>query len=192
MKQYYSRLEAPLAFHKFFWYVSLPIGFLVTLGNLVEEISGMVFFNWIYAIEIGFFLANLSLTLLCFVGFFKWKSYAWRSVMILLPTTVANNIFIVIVYALFLPSQIGTSIGRLVGVIIYAILVGIYYKKRRPLFFVRSQDATGAPTNTEEKIPEGLPTTDLTLQAKYCRKCGFLLLEGSIFCSRCGTPIIKG
>ena len=33
--------------------------------------------------------------------------------------------------------------------------------------------------------------SDILPPIKYCRKCGFELIEGSEFCSRCGTKIIK-
>ena len=34
-------------------------------------------------------------------------------------------------------------------------------------------------------IPEGLPPI------RFCRKCGFELIAGSEFCSKCGTAVIK-
>jgi hypothetical protein len=45
MKQYYHKEETPLAFHKFFWYVSLPIGSLVSISRMISEISEMIIFN---------------------------------------------------------------------------------------------------------------------------------------------------
>lgn len=40
-----------------------------------------------------------------------------------------------------------------------------------------------APRTTEKAQP--------ALEIRFCRKCGFELVQGSNFCSRCGTPIKK-
>ncbi|MBR2934242.1 MAG: DUF805 domain-containing protein [Oscillospiraceae bacterium] len=40
-------------------------------------------------------------------------------------------------------------------------------------------------TSVIEATPNKLPPI------KFCRKCGFELLDGSEFCSKCGTPIVK-
>lgn len=55
MKQFYLKEDTPLAFHKFFWYVSLPIGFLISMGRMISEVSEILFFNWLYAIDIGYY-----------------------------------------------------------------------------------------------------------------------------------------
>lgn len=192
MKQYYLKEATPLAFHKFFWYVSLPIGFIVLIGRMISEVSEMRFFNLLYAIDIGYYIIALTIMLVCFVGFFGWKSYAWYGVIIYLCLSVAYNLFAVTIYALYIPDQIGTAIGQLLGILIYAILVGIYYKKRRPLFFLdnikviseKTYDLANAEHNSTISY-------DVPPSIKYCRKCGFELLSRSEFCSKCGVPVVK-
>ncbi|MEL7658911.1 MAG: zinc-ribbon domain-containing protein [Bacillota bacterium] len=193
MEQYYIKEETPLKFHKFFWYVSLPLGFLVLIGSMISEIREIVFFSWLYAIDIGYYVIALTLMLVCFIGFFEWKSYAWYGVMIYLSVIVLYNLIGVIIYAVYLPDEIGTAIGQLLGILIYAILVGIYYKKRRPLFFTgmaRTNVADNCNLTNAGRLNGiylGVPP-----QANYCHKCGFELLEASDFCSKCGAPVIKG
>ena len=48
-------------------------------------------------------------------------------------------------------------------------------------------------TQVDEKPQKGNSdeATPLNHQIKFCRKCGFELIEGSEFCSRCGTEIAK-
>lgn len=192
MKQFYLKEDTPLAFHKFFWYVSLPIGFLISMGRMISEVSEMLFFNWLYAIDIGYYIIALTLMLVSFVGFFGWKSYAWYAVMTYLCVGVAYNLFAVIIYGLYIPDQIGTAIGQLLGVLIYAVLVGVYYRKRRPLFFSdtiqviaeNGYDLANAEQNNTVSY-------DVPPSIKYCRKCGFELLSGSDFCSKCGASVVK-
>jgi ribosomal protein L40E len=191
MKQYFFKEETPLAFHKFFWYVSLPIGFFVTIVKMVNMLSEMLYFNWLYAIDIGFFLIALSLILTCFIGFWGWKSYAWYSIMIYLSVLVTYCIISVVVYAIYIPYQINTAIGQLLGILIYVILVGIYYKKRRPLFFSGMLRVDGVRVTTEAYTSESVPANKSELQTKFCRKCGSLLLDDSEYCQYCGTKLSK-
>ena len=37
----------------------------------------------------------------------------------------------------------------------------------------------------------GLPVSEEIPRIRFCRKCGFELIDGSEFCSRCGTAITK-
>lgn len=192
MNQYYSRQETPLKFHKFFWYVSLPIGFLAAIGRMFSEISDILFFNWLYAVDIAYYIIALSLMLICFIGFFEWKSYAWYSVIIYLCVAVAYNLFAVIMYAVYMPQESGTAIGQLLGVSIYAILVGIYYKKRRPLFFPNAAQINTIENSCQiHHYENNMLYANGPLRVRYCGKCGYELLEGSGYCSRCGAPVTR-
>jgi len=190
MKRYYHKEGTPLAFHKFLWYFSLPIGFLLSIGKMASEISKMTSFNWIYAVDIGYFIMAITLMLMCFIGFFSWKSYAWYGLMTYLYASVAYVLYAVIIYAYYTPDQIGTAIGQLLGMLIYAILVGIYYKKRRPLFF---PVMVGTPDNPQSAVvgKDNSQYSKALPQVRYCRKCGCELLDGSDFCRKCGAPIVK-
>ena len=190
MKQYYHKEETPLAFHKFLWYFSLPVGFLVSIGAMISEISKMTSFNWVYAVEIGYFILSITLMLLCFIGFFSWKSYAWYGLMTYLYAGVAFSLFACIIYAYYTPDHIGTSIGQLLGMLIYVLPVSIYYKKRRPLFFPATADNFVNPQSTNAGKDNSQYAKSLP-QVRYCRKCGYKLLDNSDFCSKCGVPVVK-
>lgn len=53
--------------------------------------------------------------------------------------------------------------------------------------------------NTELGASKGVDNSQIERESmisqvpspRYCRKCGFELIEGSNFCSRCGTPVIR-
>lgn len=179
MKQYQSRLDAPLKFHKFYWYIYLPIQFLRVLGMLFStDLQMKGTFSWIYGIDSVFFIASLGLILACFIGFFRWKPYAWYSMMILLSVSLGYAWYTIFLYAALFPELVSTAIGQMIGVSIHSVLVGIYYIKRRPLFFADdewtlNQESGKTPGQKEE----------------FCLQCGQKLREESSFCSYCGTPV---
>lgn len=51
-------------------------------------------------------------------------------------------------------------------------------------FSMTQVDENPQKDNSDEATP-------VNHQIKFCRKCGFELIEGSEFCSRCGTEIAK-
>lgn len=192
MKQLYHHKEGiPLNFHRFFWYCSLPLGFLITLSRLFTGISEIISFNWLYAANIGFLIIALALMLVCFIGFFGWKSYAWYGVMIYLCVGVINNVYVLIAYAVYSPNQIGTAAAQAAIFLIYSILVGIYYNKRRALFFSHMDRASASNVQEALNPAEVNPSCEVLPQAKYCRECGYELSDNSVFCSRCGTKVVK-
>jgi hypothetical protein len=69
-------------------------------------------------------------------------------------------------------------------------LVGIYYKKPRPLFFavvvVISDDPESADSGKGNS-----QYFEVLSPVKYCRKCVYQLLDGSDFCSKYGAPVVK-
>jgi hypothetical protein len=201
MYQYYDSASTPLKFHKFFRYVLLPVNFLTGLISLVSEPDGMPVFSWLYAVDIGYFLIMLSLILVCFIGFFGWQSYAWYGVFAYLGVNLLYTLFTVALYALYISdtTRPGVIAGQFFGAVAYAVLVGIYYIKRRPLFFpnpVRPNTyAYVDAANTAQSgvsgstVTTGVPGVTAAPAVKYCRQCGYELLPGSNFCTKCGTPV---
>ena len=187
MKKYYSRTETPLIFHKIFWYALLPLGFFGGIYNMVKEIQQMPFYNWLYGVDICFYLVTISLALVCFIGFFKWKPYAWYCLIIRLSFTLFNYILAAVITTIYDPDKMAFSIGQVFGILIFTVLIGIYYIKRRPLFFQNAQNEVGTPYTTAQ----GVTAYYTAPQVKFCRKCGNSLESDSIFCSQCGTPVVK-
>lgn len=69
------------------------------------------------------------------------------------------------------------------------------YKKDREKFQKEYKEPTPPPgyvpvVKETDETPEVVEQTEPP-KIKFCRKCGFELLEGSAFCSKCGTPIAK-
>lgn len=192
MKAYYDRDSAPLAFHSFIRYVSLPLGFLVTLGQMLLEFSGASAYNWLYSADLLASITTLALIATCFVGFRGWKSYAWYGMMIYLGFGVLYNVFVISVYSTYAPQMVDSAVSRCMGSLIYAILVGVYYYKRKPLFFEQLPPSLpDTPANEVGSNPIAEPPAPCDSPILFCRKCGAKLLPESEFCNQCGTKIIK-
>ena len=134
MQQYTRRDETPLKFHNFFRYITLPLGFFITLATIIDDYTSPASFNWLYMINLVFFISSLMLRLVCFIGFLKWKPYAWYSLMVYLCLDAFYRLYELILSYSY-RYQVSTALGNLLGTLLYAILVGLYYKKRKSLFF---------------------------------------------------------
>ena len=199
MKQYNDRATTPLAFHAFFRFCTAPVGFLLALGNLIKTASntnGIAFLN---AIDLIYFSAVAALLLACFIGFFGWKPYAWKCVMAYLCLNSVYALYCVVIYAIYLsfsPIYMGTAVGQFIGVLVYSILVGIYYYKRKPLFFETdmqtyngyAQPCSGQSGFYEYNANGGTPAASPS-GTMYCASCGSALPPNSAFCGNCGAPV---
>lgn len=135
MEKYYDEFSTPLLFHKWFWYLVLPLSFIRGVIQLFSIITGPDF-GAVSLPDIAYIVIAMALMVLCFIGFFGWKSFAWYSVIILLSLNIAYSLLLVILYALFIPQQIGVQLFNFALYLVYGILVGLYYIKRRELFFL--------------------------------------------------------
>lgn len=192
---YTDRSKTPLAYHNFFRFVALPLGILVTFGNIFEELSYFKDFQlrpsdllyFLTVIDLIFFLTDLALLVVCIVGLFHWSPYGWYAVMIHLSLTVVYRLYIVIVFNLYDIPDVSMADASLISAVIIGILVAIYYFKRKPLFFPSSQDPE-APLDPEAFSPAQPPQASSPPVA-FCRKCGQSLPSDGAFCPRCGMPI---
>lgn len=188
MKTYHDKDTTPLAFHTFYRWVCLPLGFLSTLGNLAQ-------LRTLYPTAANFdkfvCLVDLVLIVVCFVDFTRQRPLAWYAVITRLWLLVGYSTIILLVCMINAPQAIGTALGQLIAVSIYGILCGVYYLKRKPLFVpdvAQSSETSGAP-----HLPAEDTTTHQTATPPiaFCRKCGNELLPGSNSCSSCGTLVAK-
>ncbi|MGE4352849.1 MAG: zinc ribbon domain-containing protein [Oscillospiraceae bacterium] len=190
MKRYYRKEETPLKFHKVYRHFLLPVSILIMLNRMVTAIAGLTYSYWLYGVNIAGYIIALSLLITGFVGFFRWRAYAWYAIMSYLCFYVVYNLYDVIVYAVYMPAQTAVAVGQLIGALLYAGLVGIYYLKRRPLFFGGVAQSGGADTSGagdfggSQQRGTGNPP-----RAGYCPQCGRALPDGSVFCPYCGEKL---
>ena len=182
MTKYYDRATAPLKFHKFFWYFSLPIGFLYTFYELVSDLLGMQSYHWIYTFNFVSYIIAMILDLVCFIGFFHWKAYAWYCLMVRFGFALANAFSILVISAVYSPDQVPQSVGQFIGVAAASVLIIIYYVKRKPLFI----PGMAPPSPEIRPVCRSAPPSPNS-GPRYCRNCGSSLTPGSSYCSRCGA-----
>ena len=102
---------------------------------LYNDLSNMETYFWLYTLYIIFASICEILRVASFVGFSKWKRYSWYCFMALLGVNTGFILICMIIMLSYAPGEAGTTIGQLIGFLIYAIPTAIYYKKRKRLFF---------------------------------------------------------
>lgn len=197
MKKYYDVSDAPLKFHYFFWYVSIPLGTLLLIGYLMGDFaylsdSAYSDVSLLFEIEIFFLLAELILRVICFVGFFKWSKDAWYSLMSFLSLGIIYGILLPIMYAAYFPMLVERVLSKSIGTTIFSILVGIYYLKRKPLFFddifptLPVQNTV--PQKTKKQKKDKPPKEP---KIRYCKLCSGLIDSDTKKCTSCGKQYFK-
>lgn len=196
-EKYYFAHETPLRFHKFFCYVSLPLGILLTMKSAFDIFSAEDFpANSFYFIDLAYAISSLTLMCICFAGLRKLKSYAWYALMINYLVGVLYLFTVVIIHIIFSPFFLDSSLASLMIYIYVAAIICLYYYKRKALFLSPNRiNNLGSPSYSENspQISEGVSKTVFIEMPEiaFCRICGYKLEKGSHFCSRCGTAIVK-
>jgi hypothetical protein len=154
--KYQSIENTPLAFHAFFRFVLLPINIAYGAYSLIRSIldlhsnyaiyeqygAGLI---GAYYTDIVYGIVFIILAAIVFIGFFRWKPYAWSSLMVILIIAPIYNY-----YAAYLSG--GAYFIRAVILTIFSILVAVYYVHRKPLFF-KSGDVSPHTQGDISEIP---------------------------------------
>lgn len=135
MNELHTKEDTPLKFHKLFRFVILPLGVLNCVFRIILIVRSNLQPNIYTYVDLLFFIVILMTSLICFIGFFSWASYAWYCVMLQLVLKFIFQIYAITAYMVLLPDQILGTMPNRFGSLIHVILVGIYYIKRRSLFF---------------------------------------------------------
>lgn len=184
IKTYRSKEATPLKFHKFIWFVWMPLSFLVAIYNAWEAIfefweicfaTAETLLHLIFIFECLMEGAFVVAPLLIFVGFFKWKSYAWYILMFLsLSNVICSSGFLLFSTEY---EDLASLLGRFSGILIDLVIL-FYYWNRRVLFNVRRRK-NGALKEDQIRKDEIF----------YCHSCGNRVQAGSKFCNLCGVKL---
>lgn len=131
MKVYTDRKTAPLKFHKFLIWFSLPLGVLISLSAAIVWFSrgdaSRYLFDTIY------YLLHVLLSILCLVGMWRWKPYGPKALIARQILEIVNQLSLTLSNFGF-GRPVEDSLARMLGVIIATSIFLVYYKKRMPLF----------------------------------------------------------
>ena len=126
---YTDRKTAPLAFHKFNMYLSLPLSILLYASSLI------------FGIDVGSTVGIMSssclllLKVASLVGFIKWRDYGFVCFLISSALSVALMLILPSVDSHYLFYDGSVSVfSTIIGGIIYLICLVSYYEKRMLLF----------------------------------------------------------
>ena len=181
MKKYTDHNSTPLKFHKFFHYVWTPITLLVSIILLFILFRGFSYNNVGSAVYVTFSVLNFALTAAYFIGFFRWKKYAWYCLFAQLISEAVLYTAALILSVFILPQYISTVIGVLIGFSIRGIPMGIYYYKRRGLFSTEGYNPKAAKAEVSPMHTAG----------RICPACGKEIAADTRFCTHCGKEITE-
>ena len=167
MKEYTDRQSTPLAFHKFYWFVGIPTIVIWKIW-VIYHASSLGLNGWYY-FDIIISLAITVLGITSFIGFFKWKKYAWISVILFTIALFLVDRLVVGSMSLYYEIAYGNNVyteeehaGRILGCILPMIFFLVssaciikYYRKRRALF-TNNGNNTDSLTSVDESRNEGI------------------------------------
>lgn len=225
MEQYYDRKNTPLKYHTAMRYVLLPLGMLAIVATYIQDV--LPYLPYLFKIPEQFLpdgywpimavlvftdFCRFLLMLITFIGFLKWRSYSWYTILILYPVTLLSSIFSTTVNHLWNEDLSRLSTSSLPAIIFTALLAGglifycllIYYRKRKPLFFpqlaeeLRARDAAAraAAYSYTNQPGWGAPVPPSGIPGESPRGTSWGAQQGTPwaphFCPRCGTPLEQG
>lgn len=186
MKYYLDENTTPLAFHAFLKWVSLPLGILMTIGDLSTLSRSYLPSGWI-TIESVVSWIDLVLMVVALVGLIRMGGFGWMALMAHLALGAGYSLAVMGLVAQYdAPDAMSMAVSNLFMSLVYGGLVGLYYMKRRYLFFPEKVPPELRQTREESPAREPAPPAPSTI---FCDHCGARLLPDSLFCSRCGARV---
>lgn len=147
MEQNNLETNIPLRFHYFIWCFGLPVTCIRTIVAAVIQSLELEYLNVFVVMDYLINIVVLILGTVAFIGFFKWRKFALYTIIALYIFNLLSNIYVAIIYAIYLPEQLSTMIIPLLVTLVFAIIVPIYYIKRQSLFHTSSHTKNEAFDN---------------------------------------------
>ena len=153
MKKYDNKETAPLLYHSIYLWITLPLAFI---ANTVAAISS---FNSLYEdpelfafglFDLIFEVVFAIMSVVTFWGLRKWKPYSWYTIQISNIGIFIYNIIVIGIYSIYGAFSFDDVSQQLANIIV-AILVSIYYWKRKGIFFSQKIPVTETAISTAEK-----------------------------------------
>ena len=129
--KHYTKELTPLKFHKIYHYVLTPLNIL----NVIYMLASMFANRQYSTLVLVYDLLLLASCVLTFVGCFKFKAYAWWAIIVGFGLEIFYSIYFVAYYAITMPQFTVDALSQVCWRFAFVIVMGIYYYKRKPLFF---------------------------------------------------------
>lgn len=185
--KYQTLAETPIKYHKFVWYVFLPIRFLTAMWSVVYILANVQnYYVWQSTIIVIYYAVGIVFLITAFIGFFKWSRIAYYAMIAYCVNDICISVF-TLMNNIVLESYVMRAIGGLCGAGTIAIINIIYYKNRKALFDsgFRDKGERYIRESEAQKDQTEKPLTDVS----FCRFCGNALRTGSVYCDKCGEKI---
>ncbi|MBE6548401.1 MAG: zinc ribbon domain-containing protein [Ruminococcaceae bacterium] len=195
-----SKNEVSIGFHKAIHFAIIPWIIVSSFISLIISFEQ----NGEYAfLDLISFIGPSILGVICFIGFFGWKQYAWYTIHALIWFLLINNSVVFLVYLIALPDAIASVTPPLVYGILGITIVRKYYIRLKPRFFpeMYQPEMQQPQIITSSVISDQINVDSINYPAGsamnyrpsgticFCRKCGERAMNQASFCTRCGTKL---
>ena len=196
--------QVQLRFHRFFSTIIMPLNVFAGIYSLLTAVrscteDGFSVFNTITLTES---IVVLLLVFCTFRGLFTFRRSSLITLIALMALKAADNIWALV---LSIRNSLPVYIVSSVTGIVFAVLVSVYYLRRRFLFSKEGvkvvkmtredweklrgemEEKKQPVTKEEEEVneeEEAVPEYD-------CPRCGFHITDGAVFCPKCGCQTRK-
>ncbi len=201
MKLHYDRQTAPLIYHKFLKYFSLPLSALLLIPQLADVILGLSRSSdniqiVLYGVDFAFLACQLVLLCITLYGFYTWSSCGFWGVLSYHGVNLTYEVYLCLIYFVLGLPQTVTAVGVVIGRVIATVIAVIYYCKRRLLFSeaqqIRQMEESLSQQTASSQTGAAVRVDDHSGgDATVCRMCGSKLNLARSTCMRCGTAVPK-
>ena len=143
--KYYDEETAPLIFHCIFTYGLLPIWIIFSGIYLFKLlIAKDQYIPFLFYIELSVNIIVLVTSIVAIIGLDRWKPFSWYALLINLVTKMCYYLLFV-GFSLWLGLGVsGTLWGSATAYYIVALMILVYYSRRKPLFKSKKEKVSAA------------------------------------------------
>ena len=196
--------QVQLRFHRFFSTIIMPLNVFAGIYSLLTAVrscteDGFSVFNTITLTES---IVVLLLVFCTFRGLFTFRRSSLITLIALMALKAADNIWALV---LSIRNSLPVYIVSSVTGIVFAVLVSVYYLRRRFLFSKEGAKVVKMTREDWEKLRgkmeekkqpltkegEDVNEEEEAVPEYDCPRCGFHITDGAVFCPKCGCQTRK-
>lgn len=203
--KYFIWEDTPLKFYKLLC-VTMPLSAVLTTVTTIAYVVDLRGQYLLDGLLIFLFLNGISIAL-AIAATVLLDQKKWGGALCVVARILWTSVGKIYEYAI-IGGSFANYLGTVLGVVIIALPVYAYFRKRRPLFLPHIPYQTESPSEAPQSssldelslAPNAPPTATIKIDISavedepiiyYCRKCGTKLEEDSLFCHKCGTKVVK-